>query len=140
MTTLVERLRAKSSRLYGIRDRIGIKSPVFHATVTWQGTVGEGAPTLAYEQILPTPGITNLSTRRALSGHGETAEGDLMLTGIAYDKYGEEYFKNGNGMQRFWLIKGQTYTTENVELAYVSWKVMLKISKVNWWTDIAPTV
>lgn len=139
MTNLVQRLRAKADRFFSVRERVGYKQKVFLLTRTWQGPrVGVGSPVDAVVRIKPAPGIRDLSHRRQVTTHGQTIEGDIVLTGIAFNNYNEELLGNTTNTpltEKFYLIDGKTYSVANVSQKFVSWEVVLKKANKSLWRD-----
>lgn len=138
MATLVERLRAKSDRFWAVRERIGFKQKVYILTRVWPGPrLGEGVPTDTVVRVKPAPGIRDLAHSRQMSVHGQTVEGDLAITGIAFNNYSEEQLGNVQEGQplreRFYLIDGKTYSVSSISQKFVSWEIILKKSNKNLW-------
>ena len=136
--TLIDRLRAKSSSLYSVRDRIGFKAKVYILTRTWPMRLGVGVPKDEVVRIIPNPGITDLSLKRMASPHGQTIMGDIMLTGIAFDLYSREDLGNATedeSIERFYLIKGNTYAVGAITEKFVSYSVVLTKTNKDLWRD-----
>lgn len=138
MVTLVERLRAKADSFYGVRERLGFKQKVYILTRTWPTEIGMGTPTDTVVRVTPAPGIMNLAHKRMITPHGESIIGDIMLTGIAYNRYTEAQLGNTSATpltEKFYLIDGKTYSTASIEQKFVSWQVVLKKMNKNLWDD-----
>ena len=142
MPTLVERLREKSSSFFRIRDALGVKSKVYILTRVWPNAVGVGVPVDTVAQILPSPAIQNLEHRCLITPHGDSIVGDILLKGIAFDRYTEQTLNNTPLQpltERYYLIDRKTYAVESIQQNYISWDVVLiKSNKELWRDDIIP--
>ncbi len=137
--SLVLRLRAKSSKLYGIRERVGYKQKVYIMTRQWDSEVGLDDPTDTVIRVIPTPGIQDLGHRRMVMPHGDSITGDIVLKGIAFDKFTEKELGNigqDELTERFYLIDEKTYSINRVTQSMVSWSVVLTKMNVNYWDDV----
>ena len=135
---IIDRFRARSSKFYSIRERVGYLQKVYILTRTWANAIGSGNYTDSVVRVVPTPGISNLEHRRMVTSHGETSGGDIHLTGIAYDLYDEQKLGNvptSKKQEKFFLINGKTYVTVSIDQRASSWSVVLKKATKNLWRD-----
>ena len=142
MTTIVERLRARADKLFGIRDRVGFKQRVYLLTRTWPATIGSGTPTDVVVRMVPNPGIRDLSHQIRISSSGEVFEGNITLTGIPQNLYTEAALGNNPNnplVERFYLIDKKTYSVQAITQNFVSWDVtLIKTNKDLWQDSLIP--
>ena len=130
MIKMINRLKRNSSKFYSIRDRLGAnKLKTYRLKLVWPSEIGVGEPVYSKEQVLPSPGISNIEFRSYLTGHGENTDAHLELSGIPQDKYKESDLKNeteSRNEQLFWLIGSSAFVTTSINRKQISFSVSIK--------------
>lgn len=117
--------------ILGVRDDIGaVIQPVYFVTRTWSGgAIGEGTPTDAEVQMLPSPGLKNFSHDVRLREGGVIKAGDIILQNVSKNSYNEAELdgtSSGDGVEKLYRVGEKLYQVINVVEKYVTWDVQLR--------------
>ena len=132
MSNIVESLKKSSDCILGIRDSIGaVKRRVSLVKRTWSGTeVGDGGATDETWEVIPQPGIKDLSHDLRILKGGAVQQGDLFITGISKNRYPDEKMidnsSDDKAIEWFYKIGDARYKAINVVEMHITWKVQVR--------------
>ena len=128
--TIIDSIRELVPRIYKIRDEIGaVKEKVYILKRTWKDEIGVGNFTETFDQMLPSPGITNLTLEKNVSKHGTKIKADIMLRGIPMASYKYEDIDDNpkhSLIEKFYLLGDYLHNVVSIEKTLVSYNVFLR--------------
>ncbi len=136
MSTLVDSMKDSVNGILGIRETLGADlRRVYLVTRTWTGTgiknAGEGSATEELEELIPRPGIKNLTHQKRIAKEGgANAQGDLVIHGISKANYEDEARLRGESgdkkIEWFYKVGDYYYEVVSVTEKHLTWEVTLR--------------
>jgi len=128
---IVDDLLPLTDGILGLRDDLGVaKKPVYILTRTWSGAKrGEGLPTDAQVQVLPSPRIVDLSHSLRVREGGAIRQGDLILKMISKQsnvRADIDGTVTGDNLERWYHIEGSLYEVISVTERHVDFNVQVR--------------
>lgn len=129
---LIKGLLASSDGILSIRQNIGAAlRKVFLVTRKWDGRrIGDGNLTETVCEVVPTPGIKDLSNDHRVKEGGAVQSGDIMVKMISKKEYPTEKDINcqtdDNLIEKFFRVGDVFYTVIQVHENHLTWDVQLR--------------
>lgn len=126
---MIDSLKGCSDAIFGIRQSIGADlKKVYLVERRWTGSrAGDGTCTDTETEVLPTPGIRDLSHRNAATEGGRAKEGPLTIFHISKNKFPSEADVNckseERNVEKFYRVGSELYRVTAIREHHLSWSV-----------------
>lgn len=130
-TGIIDSMLPCADSILGIRDSIGATIKlVYLVTRTWSGAIpGDGTAVDTEVQMLPSPGIQDLSQDLRIKEGGAVKAGDIFLRNVSRNSYTETQLDGSSAsanIEKFYRVGDKLYQVISVTESYLTWKIQLR--------------
>lgn len=139
MAGLIDSLLDCVNCTLGVRDSIGaVLKPVYFVRRTWYADsghtifadqIGESYAVDVATQMLPSPGIKEITQDIRIREGGVFKSGDIILTSVSKESYDESDLDGSSSakyIENLYLVGDKMYWVVNIKEKYVTWSVLLR--------------